>query len=91
MVDAAWDLKEGSRQFWALSSALAAHNGSAGSKFARVPRHIGLEVWRLLAEPINEDKALVQKDLLPLVTNSKPAAIIDMIEVGRVDWDTHAL
>ena len=33
--------------------------------FANVPRHNGFEAWRRIAEPINDDKALVRKDLLP--------------------------
>ena len=45
--------------------------------FANMPRHHGLEAWRRIAEPVNEDKALLRKDLLPLVTNPKAATDIN--------------
>ena len=41
------------------------------------------------AEPINEDKELLQKDLLPLVTNPRAAPSMDMIEQAVQDWDTN--
>ena len=48
-----------------------------------------LEAWRQLAEPINDDKQLVQKELLPLMTNPKPAATMDKVVDAVRDWDTN--
>ena len=45
--------------------------------FANVPRHNGVEAWRRIAEPINDDKALARKDLLPKVTNPRKATSLD--------------
>lgn len=38
------------------------------------------ESRRVLAEPVNENKKLLQKDLLPRVSNPKAAAWPDAIE-----------
>ena len=56
--------------------------------FANVPRHNGLEAWRRIAEPINEDKASIRKDLLPSVTNPKGASSMDGVQGALEDWDT---
>ena len=87
MINDAPSLREVSRQFWALLNPLVADTKVA-SGFANVDRHSGLEAWRQLAEPINEDKELVLKDLLPRVTNPKSATSIDKVEDAVRDWDT---
>ena len=56
---------------WALLGGLLKGDASAKRTFANVPRHNGFEAWRRVVEPVNEDKALIRKDLLPLVTNPK--------------------
>ena len=58
------------------------------STFANVTRHHGLEAWRRLAEPVNEDKLLLSKDLLPRVNAPKPAGSAANIEQAIEDWDT---
>ena len=87
MVNESPSLKEVSRQMCALLRPLVADT-SVASNFANVPRHNGLEAWRQLAEPINEDKELLQKDLLPRVTNPKAAATMDKVSDAVRDWDT---
>ena len=72
MLNECPNMKELSRQLWALLNPLIA-DSKVQATFDNVPRHNGLEAWRQLAEPINEDKQLVVKDLLPLVTNPKGA------------------
>ena len=88
MVSDAPSLKDVSRQLWAMLRPLVAETAVA-SNFANVPRHNGLEAWRQLAEPINEDKQLVQKELLPLITSPKPAASMDKVVDAVRDWDTN--
>ena len=66
-------------------------SGSAvDSTFANVPKHNVLEAWRQLAEPINDDKQLVLKELLPLITNPRAAASMDKVADAVRDWDTYA-
>ena len=89
MVDQVATIREVARQLWALLNPLLAHDGSAKGVFANVPRHNGLEAWRRLSEPINEDNILIRKDLLPLITNPKPATNIDNITVALENWDTN--
>ena len=72
MINGAPTLKEVSRQFWALLNPLLA-DSSVSNSFCNVQRHNGLEAWRKLAEPINEDKMMAQKELLASVTNPRPA------------------
>ena len=62
MVDAAQSLEEVSRQFWALLNPFVAESGTAKGSFANVPTH---------NKPGDgsPNKALVQKDSLPLDTN----------------------
>ncbi len=74
---------------WALLGPLVAVDPSLHSVFANVPRHNGLEVWRRIAEPINADKILILKDLLPAVTNPRPAASLDDLTVALEAWDTN--
>ena len=62
---------------------------SVATKFNNVPRHNGLEAWRKITELFNEDKQLVRKDLLPLVTNPKGAATLEKVESAIDDWDTN--
>ena len=66
-----------------------ASDPSLQSVVANVPRHNGLEVWRRIAEPINEDKILILKDLLPAVTNPRPATSLDDLTVALEAWDTN--
>ena len=59
-----------------------------GNGVCHVPRHNGLEAWRRLAEPVNDDTVLLQKDFLPKVTKPKAAPSADLIEQAIEDWDT---
>ena len=52
-------------------------------------RHNGIDAWRRLAEPINDDKAMVRRDLLAAVTNPKGAASMDKHESAVEEWDTN--
>ena len=56
--------------------------------FANVPQHNGLEAWRRISEPVNEDKALRRKDLLLKVTNPRAAAGINDLLKALEDWET---
>ena len=87
MVDAAPSLREFSRQLWGMLNPLVKESTVATTS-ANVPRHNGLEAWRRLAEPVNVDKALLQKDRLPGCTNPKAAPSADRIEQAIEDWDT---
>ena len=51
-----------SQQLWALLGGLVKADATTKCAFANVPRHNGLEAWRRVAEPLNEDKALRRKD-----------------------------
>ena len=59
MIDFAPTWTSISRQMWAMLSPLVLDTAIANS-FANCPRHSGLEAWRLIAEPINEDKLIIQ-------------------------------
>ena len=87
MIDKAPSIKEVSRQLWAMMSPLVKESAIA-STFANVPRLNGLEAWRRIAEPVNDDKLLLQKELLTRVTNPKLAASSEGIEKAFQDWDT---
>ena len=89
VVDAAGKLTDVSRQLWAILNPLLAHDADKATMFANVERHNGLEVWRRLAEPINEDKAMVRRDLLLAVTNPKGAATMEKVETAVEEWDTN--
>ena len=68
--------KEPSRQLWSFLGPLAARDSKNALFYKNVPRHNGLEAWRRIAEPINEDKLLILQGFLPAVTN--PRAAVDM-------------
>ena len=87
MHDESLSLKEVSRQLWAMLQKLVVDT-SVASAFANVPRHNGLEAWRILANPINEDKAILQKDLMVKVSHPKGASNMDGVEQAVIDWDT---
>ena len=57
--------------------------------FANVPRHNGFEAWRRIAEPVNEDKGLLNKDLLPFVTNPNAASSMDDLTTALETWETN--
>ena len=57
--------------------------------FANVQHHNGIEALRRPAKPINEDKAIVRRDLLAAVTNPKGASSIEKIEAAIEEWDTN--
>ena len=82
MVDAAGSLGEVARQLWAMLNPLLAGDSDKATMSANVQRHNGIEAWRRLAEPINEDKAMVRRDLLAAVTNPKGASSIEKIELA---------
>ena len=87
MVNKAPSLKEVSRQLWAMLNPLI-KDSAVSTSFANVTRHHGLEAWRKLAEPVNEDKLLLRKDLLPKVNAPRAAATPTDIEQAIEDWDT---
>ena len=64
-VDCA-EKSEISRQLWAFLGPLIRQDTDVKRRFDNVARHNGFEAWRRIAEPINEDKALRRKELLPL-------------------------
>ena len=45
--------------------------------------------WQRIVEPVNEDKALTRKDLLPLVTNPKSASNMDDLNTALEKWETN--
>ena len=90
MIVDAPNLKEVARQMWAMLGPLLKHDPKMAGIYANVPRHNGLEVWRRVATPINEDKAMVRRQLLSIVTNPKPASGIEGIESAIEDWDTNS-
>ena len=59
------ELSEVSRQLWAFFGPLIKHDVDLKRRFDNVARHNGVEAWRRIAEPINDDKALRRKELLP--------------------------
>ena len=89
MVDAAGNLIEVARQLWAMLNPLLSGDSDTATMFAKVPQHNGIEAWRRLAEPINEDKAMVGRDLLASVTNPKGESTVDKIEAAIEEWDTN--
>ena len=88
MIVDAPSLKEVARQLWAFLGPLVKHDSTVNGIFANVPRHNGLEGWRRIAAPINEDKAMVRRSFLSLVSNPKPAASLEKIESAIEDWYT---
>ena len=68
-------------------SALVKSDDDARRTFANVSRHNAFEAWRL-AEPINDDKALLRKELLPWVAISRHASNVDDVKKALREWDT---
>ena len=64
-------------------------DASAKRTFANVPRHNGFEAFRRIAEPVNEDKVLVRKDLLSAVVHPKSATSMDNLQAALEVWDTN--
>ena len=58
-------------------------------RFANCPRHNGVEAWRRVAEPINDDKIIILRELLRAVTNLRPAKSIDSLSVALEAWNTN--
>ena len=81
--------REVSRQLWAFLGPLVANDGHKTSTFKKVARHNGLEAWRQIALPINEDKVLILQELLPLITNLRSASNIDHYDDVVRDWTTN--
>ena len=69
-------------------STLAKVDDDARRIFANVTRHNGFEAWRRLAEPINDDKVLLRKELLPRVTSPRRASKVDDVEKALREWGT---
>ena len=74
---------------WGFLGPLVKENNDKASVYRNVPRHNGLEAWRRLAEPINADKSMMRKDLLPLVNNPKCATNMEDVEAKLEDWNTN--
>ena len=89
MVDAAGTLTEVSWQLWAMLNPLRASDSHQAGRFTNVERHNGLEAWRRIAEPINEDKAHVRRDRLATLINPKGATSMDNIEAAVEAWNTN--
>lgn len=87
MIDCA-SMQEVSRQIWALLSRLLRGHPDSMRAFRNVPKHNGFRAWQVMAEPINEDKLAIRKELLPKVTNPRPATGIDDVEQALSEWDT---
>ena len=82
-------IDEVSRQLWSFIGPLIKENAEKASIFRNVARHNGLEAWRRIAEPINDDKSLMRKDLLPLVNNPRGATTIEDLEAKLEVWNTN--
>ena len=67
---------------------MAADAGKDGA-FKDVTRHNGLEAWRQIALPINEDKALILQELLPAITSPKLASDITHYDEAIRDWSAN--
>ena len=68
---------------------LVAGDSSMHLVFAHCPSHNGLEAWCRFAEPISEEWIFILKDLMPLVTNLKPATSLDDLAQALEAWDTN--
>jgi hypothetical protein len=88
LSDCGAEPKEISRQLWAFLGPLVASDVSKTSIYKNVARHNGLEAWRKIAEPINDDKAMLLQKLLPQISNPRPAADIHGYEGALRDWQT---
>ena len=89
MVRFATSLTEVSKQLWASLGPTLSKDSAMSTVFGNVPRHNGLEAWRRVAEPINDDKTMIRKDLLPLITKPRSASSLDGISAAFEDWDTN--
>lgn len=78
---------DAAKQVWALLNPL--FDTAVEGTFSNCPRHNGLEARMLLAEPINDDKIMIQKELLSVVTHPKPAGSMEKIEHAITEWNTH--
>ena len=87
MMDA--EPQEVSRQLWAFLGPLVAGDASMESIFANVPRHYGFDAWRRIAEPVNDDKAVILQDLLGPVTNPKGASSLAGFGDALKLWETN--
>ena len=82
------DSREISRQLWAFLGPLIVSDSNKTSIYKNVQRHNGLEAWRKIAEPINDDKMMILQELLPQITNPKPATDMLGFEGAMRDWQT---
>ena len=82
-------MAEISRQLWGFLGPLVKEDNDKATVYRTVPRHNGLKAWRRIAEPINKDKSLMRKKLLPLVNKPKGAANVDELEKRIEDWSTN--
>ena len=82
-------LEEVSRQLWSFLGPLVKENAEKASAFRNVPRHNGFEAWRRIAEPINDDKSAMRRELLPKVNNPRAAKSIDELEQCLEEWSTN--
>ena len=70
------------------SGPLVAGNAVVNGVFENVDRHNGLEAWRRIAEPVNDDKALILQELLAPVTNPRGASTLEGFSSALEFWDT---
>ena len=82
-------MQEVLRQLCALLGGLVKEHADTKRLFASVPWHNGFEAWGRIAEPTNDDKALVREDLLPKVTNPRKATSLDDLPKALKDWETN--
>ena len=64
-------------------------NSVVNGVFENVDRHNGLVAWRRVAEPINDDKALILQELLAPVPNPKGAANLEGLAPALEIGDTN--
>ena len=81
-------MEEISRQLWSFLGPLVKDNNDKAAAFRNVPRHNGLEAWRRITEPINDDKAAMRRELLPKINNPKGAKAYNEIEQRLEEWNT---
>jgi hypothetical protein len=77
-----------SESMWALLGGLVKENPTMKKTFANVPRHNGFEAWRKVMEAMNENKALSRNELLPKLTNPRPATSLHDLTQAMEDWET---
>ena len=83
------DYREVSRQHWAFLGPLVSGNPVVNGVLEKFDRHNGLEAWRRIAEPINDDKQLILQELLAPVTNPRGAANLEGFAAALDFWDTN--